>query len=384
MKQKDPSRAYQKYNQLVKGILLFILCLAIPFVLGRVVGLRKDFYNNLYAPASLLVRGENPYDTSSLEAELPALWSPSAVSLFAPLGLLNEGLATWLWYLTNIAALAVIVFIASGRVVSPALVLIAGGLVFIFPPTISHFVLGQYAIMASLCFILAAHYTAHNQTWLAALLLVLGSAKPQLGFLALIGLVTCAYRLGGAKGSARFAAWVIFFVLITSLPLFITGRTWVASYLTSLKTNPIWPQPSLFSLFYQGLGDWAFLPWGLILIASILASIYLLRVLKPVAAMSWTLGLTTLASPYLWSWDYVLLLPVWLATLARVEWRYRIFLFGVYLTGWLGMAFVQSRANAENRLFWWVPIFFLGSTALAAIKSPDSGFPPVHARLAHS
>ena len=51
---------------------------------------RKDFYNELWGPAYLLVNGQSPYDTPILDPVLPAVWLPMAIGFFFPLGWLPK------------------------------------------------------------------------------------------------------------------------------------------------------------------------------------------------------------------------------------------------------------------------------------------------------
>lgn len=348
-------------------ILLIILSLSFSIVLGRLVGKRNDFYNNLWSPARLLVQGKNPYDASSLDVELAPLWSPMTITLFAPLGWLDEQTATQIWFLLNNAALAVIVYLAVGKRASPMITLSAGLLAFLFPPTISHLVLGQVSILSILSLLLAAIFAKRKQTWLAALFLVLGSGKPQLSYLAAIGLVTLSYQYGGLRQTLRFCAWVLLSCALLNLPLFLTGTAWITTFISNLESNPPWLQPSLFSLLRIALGHWAFPAWIVISITGAWVCVQMWRKQDPLPAIVWTLGITALTAPYLWSWDFVLLLPAWIFVYSRTDSTMRILLFFVYTAVWMGMALIQIKANAVNFLYWWVPLFILGSAGLAAI-----------------
>jgi hypothetical protein len=89
---------YEQFQQ-TSLIALLAGALSIAFIahfirFDLIVQPRKDFYNELWGPAHLLVRGESPYDTSSLNADLPAVWPPMAIGVFAPLGWLSEKTAS--------------------------------------------------------------------------------------------------------------------------------------------------------------------------------------------------------------------------------------------------------------------------------------------------
>ncbi len=70
-------------------------------------------------------------------------------------------------------------------------------------------------------------------------------------------------------------------------------------------------------------------------------------------------GLQQLLHPYIWSWDFVLLLPIWISTFARVDWKRKLFLLTFYGVAWYGMALVQMQQAGDNSLFWWVPLCFI-------------------------
>ena len=361
----DSLNTSHTFNRRVVFILLVILSLSIPAILGQVVSPRKDFHNNLWGPASLFLQGKNPYDTSSLKAELAPLWNPVTLGLFAPLGWLDELVATQIWFLFNVAALAVIIYLLAGKNDPPLIVLWAGVLAFLFPPSINHFALGQISILSALSLLLAALFIERKQLWSSAFFLVVGSAKPHLWILPAIGLISLVWRRGGLRETIRYGMYVLLIALGLCLPLFVTGSAWFASFLSNIKENPAWVQPSLFSWLHETLGIWAFLAWALVFLAGAVACVWIWRAHKPPVAMAWSLGLTTLLSPYIWSWDFVLLLPAWIFVFLRVEWRIRLLLFVIYLGSWAGMAAIQLKANAVNALYWWLPIVFLSSAALA-------------------
>jgi hypothetical protein len=358
----------QRFNKRASLVLLILIAVIAAAVLSQVVGQRKDFHNNLWGPAHLLVQGKSPYNTSSLNPELPALWLPMAVGIFAPLGWLSEKVAAQVWFLFNISSLSMIVYLALGDTKPPIAALLTGLSAYFFPTTIQHFALGQFSILAALCLMLAARFAKHQQDWPAAFLLALGCSKPQLGILAVIGLSYFYFERSGLTGVMRFAAKFLTMALIMSLPLFIAKPVWMLDYFANWRNNPTWPQPSIFSILNNLMGNWGILLWAGIALAGLSVCIYIWKRLPPQTAMYWSLGLTPILSPYIWSWDFVLLLPVWIATFAATDWRKKSFLLLSYLIGWVGMAAVQLRGNAANQLFWWVPFWVLGSILLVTGK----------------
>lgn len=80
--------------------------------------------------------------------------------------------------------------------------------------------------------------------------------------------------------------------------------------------------------------------------------------------MLWTLGITTIVTPYVWSWDFVLLLPIWMYAFIQADWKRKALLLAFYAAAWFGTALIQSRTGSNNQEFWWVPIWFIGTLTL--------------------
>lgn len=341
--------------------LLFGLAILAALAFRGVVSARADFYNNLWAPAHLLLQGANPYDTSSLKAELAPLWLPPAVGAFAPLGWLSAQAAARLWALLSLAALALTAAL-SLEPTRPILTVLAAGLMaFFFPPVINHLALGQYSILAALLCLLAALYAERKWAWGEAFLLALGLAKPQLAFLAAAGLAFLHLHEEGLRGLVKFGLRLAAAVFFLSLPVLLARPGWLPALLADLQGNPPWPQPSLFTFLKTYTGAWAWPLWGLPLTGALLACRWLWRRLPPQAAMPWTLGLTVLVSPYIWSWDFVLLLPLFVREFTRAAPRRKAWLAVAYLAAWAGMAAIQLSQDYNNLRFWWAPLLLMGA-----------------------
>jgi hypothetical protein len=203
--------------------------------------------------------------------------------------------------------------------------------------------------------------------WLAAFFLALGLAKPQLGILALPGLSLFYFQRGGFKTVSRFGTKTFLMSLLMSLPLFIASPQWIPAWVESMRSNFTWLHPSLFSVLKQSFGAWGYLLWGLILLIGLVACYQLWKHLPPLEAMTWSLGLTTIVTPYVWSWDFVLLLPAWALTFSQMDWKRKTFLFVTYWIGWLGFAYVQHLPESSNNLFWWFPLWFMSATVMAVL-----------------
>ena len=353
------------------AVLIAIACL-VSFRLWNIVNARGDFYNELWGPAYLLVHGQSPYDTSSLTPELPAVWLPMGISPFAPLGWLDHTIAAQIWFLLNIIGILIIVFFALGDSKSVGVATIGALMAYFFPPTLQHFALGQFSIMAVISIMPAAYFVRQKREWPAAFLLAMGCTKPQLGFLAVAGFGYFFFVQSGLHGVLRFGGRVLTAAFLLSLPFFIIYPPWIVDYFASAQSNPGWLHPSMISILIQTIGMPGYFLGGIIVIAGLILSFYFLRKFPLDEAMLWVLGLTTIASPYIWSWDFVLLLPLWISAFARADGKRRIFLILAYLVGWMGMFIVQTSANNNNQMFWWAPLWFLAAILLVRLRDEKS------------
>ena len=127
-----------------------------------------------------------------------------AKAFFAPLGFFNEYLANQLWYYFNVTCLLVIALIAVQSAESALVGGVIGIFMYLFPPTINHFALGQFSITATLCCLLAACSVDKKREWLVAFFLALGSTKPQLMIFPVIGLFSYYYTQFGLRTMSRF------------------------------------------------------------------------------------------------------------------------------------------------------------------------------------
>lgn len=371
--QGEPLTPEQKrtFHTFASILALGLIAVVISVLFQPLILPRMDFYNELWGPVYLLVHGQSPYDTASLNPVLPAVWFPMAVGFFFPLGWLSEETALQTWFIFNVIEICMVVFLVQGKGRSLYNTAALALLCFFFPFVLNHFNLGQFSITILLCLMLSAHWIGKYGNWPSAFFLALALAKPQLGILAVFGLAVFQFRQRGFKGMFLFGAQTLFVALLMSLPLFIAHPAWIPDWLTSMAKNYTWLHPSLFSILRQTLGVWGTVIWMVIAVGGLISALFLWKNLPPFLAMLWSLALTTLITPYVWSWDFVLLLPLWMFSFVKAGWRSRIFLLASYAIAWYGMALVQMQAGSQNQSFWWVPLWFVGTLALAAFFLPD-------------
>ena len=349
-----------KFHFFASILALALIAVVVAVLFQPLILPRMDFYNELWGPSYLLVHRQSPYDTASLNPVLPAVWFPMAIGFFFPLGWLSEDAALQAWFFFNIVEICIVVFLVQGKDRSLYNTAALALLCFFFPFVLNHFNLGQFSITILLCLLLSAHWIGKYKNWPSAFFLALALAKPQLGILAVIGLALHQFRQRGFAGMFLFGAQTLLMALLMSLPLFIAHPAWIPDWIASMAKNYTWQHPSLFSIFQQMLGRWGLVPWAAIAAGVLTFTFLLWKKIPPFAAMLWSLALTTLVTPYVWSWDFVLLLPLWMFSFTKANWKWKIFLLVSYLIAWYGMALVQMQAGSQNQSFWWVPLWFVG------------------------
>lgn len=346
---------------------LTLISFLVGFLFWRLILPRMDFYNELWGPASLLVRGHSPYDTASLNPVLPAAWLPMAIGFFFPLGWLPEETALRVWYVFNILEVALLVYLAQGNKLALQDTVALALACFFFPLTLNHINLGQFSITAALCWVIAVYFLERDRRWAAAFLIALALTKPHLGFPALLGLAYCDYRHSGLRAVFSFWVKILIACLLMCLPLFAAYPNWIPDALKSMGNNPPWSYPSLYILFERFLGSWwGHLLWGFTTLTVLGVNFWLWKKLPAREAVYWSLGLAPLVTPYIGSWDFVVLLPLLILTYVNTDWRGKVFVWIAYGAAWYGMARVQTLEVSHNHYFWWVPLWFLGIGALVS------------------
>jgi hypothetical protein len=286
------------------------------------------------------------------------------IGFFFPLGWLPEKLALQVWYIFNVVEISLIVYFAQGQnrklYNTAALALIC----FFFPLVFNHINLGQFSITVVLCWVLASSFLEKDRYWVSAFCIALALSKPHLGFLAMLGLSWQNYQRSGLR--AMFSLWarIVVMCLVMCIPLFVAYPNWIPDAVASMGKNPPWAYPSLYILFERYFGVWGYVLWGFTTLVVIGSNFWLWKKLPTKNAIYWSLALSPLATPYVGSWDFVVLFPLLILTYVNVDWKRKIFLWLAYCIAWYGMARVQMLAESHNHFFWWVPLWFVGAMAL--------------------
>ncbi len=328
-----------------------------------------DFRNNLWSPTYLLLQGKSPYRIDQL-FDANSVWLPPVIGVFLPLGAFPLDIAIKTWFIMTLGVfVGIVVLSMPPQKPSPIFLLWVLLILLLFPPLVSHLLLGQYSLWIVLILLVAARgITRQWAVFLLGICIALASAKPQLLLLAVptLGVGLLRYQQKNNHGNSL---WVVIQLLlmtgmwgfIFTLPLWIGYPNWLTDFWWALGRNADWIQPSslnTFRLLTQSdpLGTLLWALWSL----AVLGFVTWLAWHQPFdAAMRWSLALTPLVTPYVWSWDFVLLLPVMLHSLLMCQrWLTR----GIWSLGygiiWWGI--LQQRLNASNSSasdehFWWIP-----------------------------
>jgi Glycosyltransferase family 87 len=328
------STAFNRPRQIVTAILLgFAFCGL--FVIARAPDKSYwDFRNNVWAVTQLVLAGQSPANPDSLgrlSAQIGqplarGVWGPTIVLLAGPLAMMDWRSAGALWLILNIAALWGIVFLVTARFDRrPAHLVGLVVLCALFPPTLAHLELGQVSLLLAVVALLALSSLARGRADLTGGLLTLNLIKPQFLVLLLPLALFWAWRHGAARGLAAGFTLALFGQAV-ALSLLWPG--WQRDYRTILLLNPQWDQPNLLSWLNTYVSpELAWALWG----CAVVLGIGLVSWLSQNSLWEsglWALALTPMLSPYAWSWDFVLCLPLVLHTLTRPHAAFKLMLYG--------------------------------------------------------
>lgn len=319
-----------------------------------------DFYNNYWGPSNLLLSRHSPYDIKQLFPYTNSLWMPQFISAGLWLGFLEKEIAGKIWVFLNFVSFFFILFTMMKQKPNPIVlgILLIG--LFLFPPMSTYFLFGQASLIC-IAFLLLSLKT---DSPLSPLFLILGLGKPQLGFLFLIGIILIVYKNGWyffAKYILMCVAWM---TLLLS-PFFLLFPNWIQDFIQNFRTNAPWDHPTLFNILNKSLGYYGVMIWAVLLGISIIATILIWSKTEKHTAAAIILALTILVSPYLWSWDFVLLFPLIILTVlegSKIK-RYAILLgLGVTNIIFWKIRISGSISDVQN---WTIPIILLGFLILA-------------------
>jgi hypothetical protein len=330
-----------------------------------------DFRNNLWGPAYLLTHQQSPYRVDLLFELSNAVWMPPSIGLFFPLGYLPLQQASNLWFVFNLVWLLLIVWISSGSQ-RPPVVWFAVAIItsLLFPPMVTHLWSGQITILITLAFLVAAIWNEELHPLFLGALIAIGLSKPQMAILVVPGLFIHEIKHHGLKKAVRLGVATVLCMLTMTIPLFMGYPEWIPDFISGLQQNPSWAHPSSLQFLKNalpGIGQFIWVSLALMLFS---INIWLWIKLPARRAVYWSLAFTTLVTPYIWTWDFVMLFPLFISSLfqAKTKSSMTILLTG-YAVCWSFITSFKMRGEVNESLFWWVPwllmIFIVGSTLIS-------------------
>lgn len=334
-----------------------------------------DFRNNLWAPAYLTTHHQSAYDIQLLFKDSNAIWFPQVIGVFFFLGFFPQYPASNLWAVFNIALLLALVWYSvrqSGKKVKPLKLGFLTACIFLFPPTIRHFVLGQVDIFIMMAFVAAVYAIERQRLALAGFLLALALTKPQHSIVVLpLVFVYLFFIQKSPRDSVKLFLAICFFALLQTAPLWFGDPLWTRDFLSNLQRNPPWAQPGIFILLQNRFGTSGLILWFLLYTIILAANLRIWFKNKPEKAILWSLASTAIISPYLWSWDFVLFLPLFADTALRLSslpGKLTLFLF--YVACFYGAVVALKGGTASDEVLWWLPwVFITGIMASIAVDN---------------
>jgi len=354
---------------IVSALLAFVLIVYCALSLRL---LSWDFRNNLWAPAYLITQRESAYNIDLVFNDSNAIWFPQVIGVFFFLGFLPQYLATNVWLLLNIALLLVLIICLLRQSDctrnKPLHLGILALSVFLFPPTIRHLILGQVDILLMMALIAGICLISRQQPILGGFLFALALAKPQHCIVVLPSLFIHLLTKRAFRDSARLFLATCFFVILQTGPLWFGSPTWINDFLSNLQRNPDWAQPGIFSILHNTLGTIGFVVWFVFYAAIIAINLRIWSKNKPENAILWSLASTAIIGPYLWSWDFVLLLPLFIETAIRLRnVRSKSMLFSFYVVCFLGSVLALQGGTASDEVLWWLPFVLLSGITISIV-----------------
>ncbi|RMG89315.1 MAG: DUF2029 domain-containing protein, partial [Chloroflexi bacterium] len=282
------------------------------------------------------------------------------------------------WWFFNAALLMIIMLIViPKRKPAPLLLALFLIAVALFPPLIVHFNLGQYTLWATLLLLLCPYLLKTERYFWLGVLIALASGKPQLLFIPFVGLVVALYRQIGMKGFVHFGAGGLLTTLVLTIPLWLSDIQWIPDFIQALRNNQVWEHPSSLQVLQKIFGSSGIWLYLLLCVVIIGITIKLWQRLPPQQAILWSMALNLIAAPYIWTWDYVVLLPLFAYYLFRLNWVGQGLLLLVYGVIWVGMLYIQINLSGNSYLTWWVPWVFVGGVTFSIWMSGKKGLKPI-------
>jgi hypothetical protein len=345
-----------------RNLLILILLVGIVAIVLGCLNLAThnwDFRNNLWGPTHLFVTGRSPYRIDQLFDGSNSVWMPFAITVFSPLGILPVQQATTLWAIMSLLAyLGVVVWSIQKTRPNPLLLAVMLVGMFISPAFVAHVTFGQFSVWAMLiALVLAELVTRKAPAWIVGLLMVIMVTKPQLAFLTGLTTLIVAYRVGQWRLVLQYWGSAVIWAFVLIIPLFIAFPSWIEGLQWAFDRNAPWAHPSLLNLLRSLLDEPInFTVWGVLFVIVVVINVLIAWRMPARDSMRWSLALTVFITPYVWSYDFILLMPILIFTLFNTKTRLTQILW-VLGYGAILIYFIYQRVATSNSddIYWWIP-----------------------------
>ncbi len=335
-----------------------------------------DFKHSVWGPADLLTVGQAPYQLRPYYGPFVAPWWPQIIGINFWMGYLPCWLAARIWLAVELIGFAAGIWLLNDR--KKPLPWQVGVIVlffFLFPPLFMHIQLGQFSLLYAAMMIWLVFYPANFPTnrlpRYLALLLVLGASKPQLTVLIYPGILALTWKQNGWKSALHLVGVCFGLLIVCLVPLFVFYPTWFNGFLDVIRYNMAagFNLPTPFMQLVIRFGALGIFYWLPIFLAGLGISLYLWLKNGSCAGMLWSMALTPIVTPYASSWDFVLLLPLFIWQLLH----YRSVLSRIALTVGMLIAYVLQilprlgNTDLHDGSQWWVPLVIVAVYCIALL-----------------
>ncbi|MEO1163720.1 MAG: glycosyltransferase family 87 protein, partial [Chloroflexota bacterium] len=235
----------------------------------------------------------------------------------------------------------------------------------IFPPFNYHYALAQVSVYTMLLLILACISLEREKYILVGILFGLASGKPQLILLPVLGFAIALWRMGGWQAWLKVIIAGALIGILSLVPLFIADPNWLTDFFATVDNIPEWQRPSYLDLFVINFGSIGNYMFAVLCTVIIAINTWIWFKLPLRLAFLWCMTLNLVAIPLVWSWDFVMLLPLYVyylldlkSVVARIL---LIILFSVCIIASIGV----NTFLGEAYYHWWIPTFMILSILIA-------------------
>jgi hypothetical protein len=363
-------------------IILLAICVIIILLLPQPfpVHLLKADFQVYWSASYLLSQGENFSDPSRLLAVQQQLsgwddvdnvlvtWNPPwLLAWLIPFTFIEFDLASWWWFLINLALLFTsttlfwLLYARVPQVRSKSWLGVVVGLLFL--PTITTLLVGQITTLVLLGLVGFLYFEQHNKPLQAGLFLSLTSIKPHLIYiiLSMILLEALVYK------RVRLIAGFFLPILTGTLIAFLLRPTFLTEYLLLMRSGRVlrYIPPTLTSIISEYL-NWSWFEWVTIgiLLACLIGWWFYWRDITWINLTSVMLLLSLITAPYGWSFDVIILLiPLLQCSIWIVEKRLpptaTILATFVYILA-NGILLYQRSLAVNEESYFWFPLLLAG------------------------